>query len=379
MIMQARIMKMVTHLLFLIVCCHFDVTVGIAASPTSALLKAKQEAESKGYVFLTTRDEIVSNANKEGKLRVMAGFLGSIKSTTEAFKKRYPSIDLHVESISGTQGQSQKNLLEIQSGVSKNLDIVRTYSDAYSDYLPHLRKVDLLGMAEHGVLRIPLKMIDPRNRSVMAILSQFQVTTYNKSLIAPVDVPKTWEDILKPVFKGRRFAAEVRPLEIAALVPAWGIDKTLDFARRVAAQDPIWTGGASRTIAAVGVGEIPLVLGTNYSSTKRYLKKDPNGTVQFIILEPVPVRIGSEQGILARSNNLHAALLWLEFMASAEAQKLIDEHEPLASSFYVQGSVVEQELRGKKLSVVGWEENMSLGNWMEKIVEAYGFPRAGTK
>jgi hypothetical protein len=124
------------------------------------------------------------------------------------------------------------------------------------------------GMAEHGVLRIPLKMIDPRNRSVMAILSQFQVTTYNKSLIAPSDVPKTWEDILKPAFKGRQFATEVRPLEIAALVPAWGIDKTLDFARRVAAQDPIWTGGASRTIAAVGVGEIPLVLGTNYSSTK---------------------------------------------------------------------------------------------------------------
>jgi hypothetical protein len=39
-------------------------------------------------------------------------------------------------------------------------------------------------------------------------------------------------------------------------------------------------------------------------------------------------------------------------MASSETQKLIDEHEPLASSFYVRGSAVEQELKGKKLSVV---------------------------
>ena len=379
MIMQARIIKIVKQTLFLLVCCRLDVPVAFAASPTSPLLKAKQVAESKGYVFLTTHDEIVSNARKEGKLRVMAGVLDSVKPTTEAFKKRYPFIDVHVESIRGTQGQSQRNLLEIQSGASKNLDIARTYSDAYSEYLPHLWQVDLLGMAEYGVLRIPFKMIDPGNRNVMAILSQFQVTTYNKNFISPSHVPKTWEDILTPAFKGRKFAAEIRPLEIAALVPAWGLERTLDFARKLAAQEPIWTGGASRTLAAVGAGEVPLFLGANYGSTKRYQRKDPSGTVQITILEPVPVRIGSEQGILARSANPHAALLWLEFMASSEAQRLIDEYEPLASSFYVQGSAVEQELKGKKLSVVSWEENTSLGKWMEKIVEAYGFPRATTK
>ena len=109
-------------------------------------------------------------------------------------------------------------------------------------------------MAEYGVLRIPFKMIDPGNRNVMAILSQFQVTTYNKNFISPSHVPKTWEDILTPAFKGRKFAAEIRPLEIAALVPAWGLEKTLDFARKLAAQEPIWTGGASRTLAAVGAG-----------------------------------------------------------------------------------------------------------------------------
>lgn len=122
-----------------------------------------------------------------------------------------------------------------------------------------------------------------------------------------------------------------------------------------------------------------MFLGPNYSSVKGAQRKDPLGMLQYVILEPVPVRIGTEQAILATSKHPHAALLWLEFIASPEAQNLIDQHEPLASSFYVRGSAVEQELRGKKLSVVSWEENEKMEQWIAKIVEAFGFPRAETK
>jgi ABC-type Fe3+ transport system substrate-binding protein len=108
-------------------------------------------------------------------------------------------------------------------------------------------------------------------------------------------------------------------------------------------------------------------------------RKDPLGVLQFTVLEPVPVRIGTEQAILVTSKNPHAALLWLEFMASPEAQNLIDQYEPLSSSFYVRGSAVEQELRGKKLSVVSWDENEKMEQWIARIVEAFGFPRADNK
>jgi hypothetical protein len=43
----------------------------LAASPNADLLKAKREAEAKGYIFETSHDEIVAKAKKEGKLRVM--------------------------------------------------------------------------------------------------------------------------------------------------------------------------------------------------------------------------------------------------------------------------------------------------------------------
>jgi hypothetical protein len=83
--------------------------------------------------------------------------------------------------------------------------------------------------------------------------------------------------------------------------------------------------------------------------------------------------------ILASAKNPYAALLWLEHMASPEAQKLIDEHEPLAASLYVRGSIAEQEMRGKQLSVVSWDHYQNVEQWMSKIVEAYGFPKAERK
>jgi ABC-type Fe3+ transport system substrate-binding protein len=350
-----------------------------AAAASAPLQRAKQEAEAKGYVFFTNRDEIVSKAKKEGKLRVLTGLEGSIKAITEAFKKKYPFIDPHVEDIKNPDA-NQRILLEVKAGAAKDWDIMRTSTDFYSEWLPHLWKVDLFGMAEQGVLDIPPNMIDPKNRNVMALVSRFEIVAYNKTLVSPSQLPKSWDDMLKPEWKGRKFGIDIRPQELAALVPGWGLEKTTDYARKIAAQEPIWARGASRPLAALAAGEIPLYLsGANYGSVTRAQRKDPLGVVQFTTLEPVPVRIGVEQGILATSNNVHAALLWMEFVAGSEAQKLIDQYEPLIASVYSKGSAAEQALRGKKLSVVSWENNEKMEQWIAKLVEAYGFPKADLK
>ena len=350
-----------------------------AAVANTALLKAKHEADAKGLTFITSHDEIISKAKTEAKLRVMTGLLGSVKGTTEAFRKRYPFIDLQDIRTIRSGENAQQAFLEINAGTAKQWDVARTYTDQYSEYLPHLWKIDLLGMAEQGTISIPPKMIDPTNRNVVALLSRFQVTAYNKDLIPTNQVPKTWEDVLKPEFKGKKFAVDIRSQELASLVPVWGLENVLDFARKIAAQQPIWVRGGTRELVSVASGEIPMFLGPNYSSVIGVQRKDRVGKLDFAILEPVPVRIGTEQAILATSNNRHAALLWLEFMASPEAQKLIDEHEPLSSSFHVRGSEVEQKLRGKKMSVVSWEENQKMEQWISRIVEAFGFPRAQAK
>ncbi len=349
--------------------------IAYAASPGPAVMKAKQEAEAKNYIFIASHDDIVAKAKKEGRLRVLAGMEPpTIKATAAAFTRKYPFIDLKIQEIEG-QDAAQRNILEIKSG-ARDWDVHRLSTDRYPDYVPYLLKVDLLGMAENGILQIPPQMIDPKHRNAIAFFNRFQVTAYNKNLLASNQIPRTWEDLLKPEFKGRKLMMDPRALSISALVPAWGLEKTLDFARKVTAQQPVWVGSGTRGIAALLAGETALMVGPNFTAVKRAQAKDPTGVIQYVILEPVPLRLGELEAIQVTGQNPHAALLWFEWMASLEAQKLGDEHEPLASSIFVRGGAVEEELRGRKVSVVNWENQARVEEWQAKIVAAYGFPKA---
>ena len=354
-------------------------SVAAAASPSPALMEARKAAEAQGYTFIANHDEIVAKAKQEGKLRVLAEMEPpTIKAATKAFKAKFPFIDLYIEEITGTDA-ARRNILEIKSGMAKGWDILHLSTDFYKEYLPHLWKMDILGMAQHGILQIPAPMIDPKQRSVVGYYSRFQVTAYNKTMVAPDQLPKTWLDMLKPEFKGKKFAADIRPTEIAALVPAFGLEKTIDYARKIAAQDPIWVRGGTRTLTSMAAGEVPMMIGPNYHTTRRAMKKDRRGNLKYVALEPVPVRLSLQEAIQVDSKNPHAALLFLEWMATPEAMKLADEHEPFSSSLYVRGGVVEQELRGKKVSVVSWDDHQHMGDWQAKVFEAYGFPKAARK
>jgi iron(III) transport system substrate-binding protein len=347
-----------------------------AASTTSDLQKAKQVSETKGYTFLGNRENIIAQAKKEGRLKVVAEMEPStIKATTKAFMQRYPFIQLEVREISGTSAV-QTNLLEIKSGAAKDWDIIHLSQDFYNEFLPYLWKIDLFSMAGNGVLQIPTAMIDPHNRNVVAFHTRFQVAVYNKNVVPQQQLPRVWEDIIKPEFRGRKFAADIRPTEIAALVPAWGLDKTLDYARKVAAQQPVWVRGSIRTIPSIIAGEVPIMIGPSFHSIKRAQLKDTTGVLQYVIMEPVPVRLALAEAIQAGCKNPHAALLWMEWMASLESQKLADDHEPMSSSVHVLGGAVKQAIAGKKLSVVGWEDQQHMEQWQSKVFEAYGFPKA---
>jgi iron(III) transport system substrate-binding protein len=350
-----------------------------AADAGPALLKAKKDADARGYTFITSHNEIVNKAKQEGRLRVLAEMEPpTIKAALKAFTAKYPFINLHIEEITGTDA-ARRNILEIKSGMAKEWDVLHLSTDFYNEYLPYLWKMDVLGMAQQGILQIPAPMIDPKHRNVVGYYSRFQVTAYNKNLVAADRVPKLWEDLLKPEYKGKKFAADIRPTEVAALVPAWGVERTVDFARKIAAQEPMWVRGGSRTVTAIAAGEVPMMIGPNFHTTKRAIGKDKLGNLQYVALEPVPVRLALEEAIQAGAKNPHAALLFLEWMASPESQKIADENEPASSSLHVRGGIVEQELRGKKLSTVSWDDHQQMDQWQAKVVEAYGFPQAEIK
>jgi iron(III) transport system substrate-binding protein len=353
-------------------------TVQGAAAPSAPLLKAKQEAEAKGYVFVTSHEEIVERAKKEGKLTVLSSQEpAAIKAMATAFKQKYPFIDVRARELIGLENY-QRMLQEMKAGMAKTWDVNYIAFDFYGEYLPYQKKFDLLGMAGRGVLQIEPKLVDPVNRDVVAVQSNMQVVAYNKELIAGNKVPDTWEDFLRPEFKGRKFALDVRPKTLAALVPAWGLEKTVEYARKLAAQQPIWFRGEQRLLTYMISGEIAICYGPNYKSFKLIQAKDPRKVLEYKVVEPVPVRLTEADAVLNTAANPYAGLLWLEFQASPEGQKILDEVD-LAASIFTPGSVNEQLTRGKRLSVLAWEHYPKMSKYEEELVKAFGFPRAEQK
>jgi ABC-type Fe3+ transport system substrate-binding protein len=354
-----------------------SLTANVHGAPAgTALLKAKSEAEAKGFVFETSHDDILAKAKKEGRVKILSGWDRDIfPHLKEAFRKKYPFIDVHIEETAGIDA-AQRNVLEVKSGGAQGWDVLNNHPDFYSEMAPHLKKFDLYGMARYGILKIPLPMIDPAKRNVVLVGSHIQVVAFNKKIIAPDKVPAHWDELLKPDFKDKKFAIDMRPTQVASLIPAWGLEKTLDYARKLAAQQPIWVRGGERNVSAVIAGEFQMFVAPNYSSVKRAEAKDRTGTLGFRILEPIPTRLSKSPGLLAVAEHPYAALLWLEFEAGPEAQQLADKYEPFGGSIFAPGSALEEVTKGKKLSVVDWDHFHRMKDYQEKIVEAYGFPKA---
>ena len=347
-----------------------------AAAISTGLLKAKQDAEAKRYIFITSRDEIIAKAKQEGKLEELT-FLGvePRRAMIDAFRGKYPFLQVHAEDFSGTD-QYQRFIGELKAGLVKRWDTAHISNHAYFEYPPYLKKFDVLGMAEQGVLNIPLQTIDPNHRNIVAKSSVVALAAYNRNLISGEKVPGTWEGFLKPEFKGRKFAVDIRPNSIANLVPAWGLEKTVEFGKKIAAQDPIWVRGQSRVLISVATGEYALYMGANLSTTLEAQAKNPTKSLDYKILDPVPVRPSAAVAILASAPHPYAALLWLEFQASPEGQKILDKYGPADGTAFVPGTIQNTMIRGKSLSVMNYDTHENLEEWVKKIVEAYGFPVA---
>jgi ABC-type Fe3+ transport system substrate-binding protein len=353
-----------------------------AASAT--LASAKQQAEAKGFIFETSHGDIVAKAKQEGgKIQVVSSFDPAVYShMTRSFKQKYPFLDVTMVESTG-QDANERFLLELKAGIVKDFDVVHLAHDRYAEYLSHARKFDLLGMAENGVLNIQPKMIDPKNRSIVSLATALFVAVHNTNLISADKVPGTWEGFLNPEFKGRKMMVDIRPLifSIFASCPdqGLGVEWMVNYAKKIRAQEPIWVRGYSRTLSAINAGEYALHSGSYYHSTVRLLKKSPQDNLKIKFIEPVPATLLEPEMVLNSSRNPYGALLFLEHEASAEGQKIIDEHEPLKASIHSPQSVAAKEVKGKKVCLNGYDTFPMSHQWEKMAFEAFGFPRAEVK
>jgi iron(III) transport system substrate-binding protein len=144
---------------------------------------------------------------------------------------------------------------------------------------------------------------------------------YNTNLVKKTEIPKSYEDLLDPRWKGRLGIESDDGLWFGALARKMGEDKTIKLFR-----DIVQTNGMSvrkgHTLLAnlVISGEVPFAL-TLYHYKAKQLKRD-GAPLDWYVIPPGFARfLGT--GVLRQAPHPHAAVLFLDFMLRDAQQMLL--------------------------------------------------------
>ena len=143
---------------------------------------------------------------------------------------------------------------------------------------------------------------------------------YNKNMVKPVDVPRSYQDLLDPKWKGKMIFDPEAAYIMAAMEHAWGKEKARDYLTRLAKQDLILRRGSALTTQLVAAGEQPIAIVVNGETTAEV--RDKGAPIGFSLLAP---KIIKPNGffIAKKAPHPHAALLFTDWTLSEEGQKVL--------------------------------------------------------
>ncbi len=146
---------------------------------------------------------------------------------------------------------------------------------------------------------------------------------YNTKLLKREEVPKTWEDMLDPKWKGGKILLEARAKAFGYLGLRWGEEKMLEYVRKLAAQKPIFTKGGTPTLQQLAAGEAPLAIGA-YAYKLMWYARDKKAPVDFI---DTTSPMGCSHFVtfaLKGAKHPNAAKLFAGWLVTPEALKILE-------------------------------------------------------
>ncbi len=259
--------------------------------------------------------KLIEGAKKEGKILYWTTMtLPQSKKVVDAFHKKYPFIEPELYRTGG-DAMFNKILTEHRAG-RNNWDV----AVSRGDFFPHYMKFKLLAAYRSS----EAKNIDPDLVDKNGYWTGYYVNPYalgyNTIMVKKADVPKTYEDLLDPKWKGGKISIDNTAYTfLYGLILAWGEEKAISYFKRLAAQDPVPMRGNTNRVNLVMAGEFPLLIA--YAPTiQRYTSK--GAPIDWVPLEPVPVQVNMVM-LGAHAPHPNAGKLFIEFMLSEQGQKLL--------------------------------------------------------
>ena len=151
------------------------------------------------------------------------------------------------------------------------------------------------------------------------------VQEYNTKAVSKDELPKRFEDLVDPRWKGRLAIEERDDDWFGRLAEEMGEKKGVDlFRRMVAANGVSVRKGHSLLGNLVVSGEVPFALASHYNVSESAKKK--GAPVGWIALEPVVARANGI-AVARKAPHPYAALLFYDWLISDEGQRLLAQRD----------------------------------------------------
>ena len=311
----------------------------ILAALTITLPVAAQAPSLMLYEGADRSDKLAAAALKEGTLTLYTAFRPQdLPAILGPFEKKY---GIKVKAWrSGSNNVTQRILTEA-GGKRYEVDAIMMPAQE----MEAVRREQILQPVHSPYFKDLMPGALPADHQSATVLMNVVVQAYNTHLLKKQDLPKTYQDLLDPKWKGK-LGIEAKAEEwYTAVVMSMGEEKGVRMFRDMVAHNGMSARlGVSLLNNLVVAGEVPLAL-TVYIDLPEKGKRDGK-PIDWFTLDPV-VAHGFNIGLARRAPHPNAALLFYDYMLSPDTQKL------LASLLYYPASAkVHSQYPALRLKVV---------------------------
>ena len=279
-----------------------------------------------------TFDEIVAGAKSEGKLTawiVAPRSPATHKALIDAFNKRF-GLNTQVEWVPNPPLTSNTRAITEAAGGNLSVDIIGgasieglpTIADAklvsawpwgevFGTAMPAIKELEALVMPKYRGYGLPYQTIA-------------YGICWNPNMIADADVPSRLSEFGDPKWKGKfAFNAFLPPLDIVSY--AIGNDATIELARKIFANMPVYARGTPAVASAVTTGSVPLGIIVSPVAETLIRNKEPLKFKLFSDIVPVTNIYLTVPDLAPHPNTARLFAAWL----TAEGSAVGDPFEPM--------------------------------------------------
>lgn len=296
--------------------CMLVLAVGVAVAPVSAQETAGQILSKLETLSPDKRQAtLIERAKAEKEVTFYSSLQASDSEPfTKAFNKRYPSIKVNTYRISG-----QKQVIRIQTEMNAGQHLVDVTNGSSAQAFA-IKKIGALDPYHSPQREFFATLHKDKEGYFTPTFINPVVLGYNTRLVKRNEVPRSYQELLDPKWKGQLILDTEEFPWFAVLVKHLGKDKGLDYMRKLAQQDVLMARGRTAQVQLIIAGERSVGIALNSSSVVDF--KAQGAPIDWTILDPYYAKPNMMM-LARRAPHPHAAALLIDWTLSEEGQSML--------------------------------------------------------